>query len=374
MALDIWHYPRRDFAYATFTTLVSGPVPALTLFGPRRTGKTQFLQYDLGYLAAETYGHRVVYASFWQTAAAPLSVLLYECDRALQPKGYAERLADWATSLPVKAKLSALKGAAAVEIDLGRGTVPAPSEGLLLLDAVLDRLADAKKPALLLLDEFQEIALHPQGSEIMAGLRTSLDKRKLSLRTVFTGSSQIGLDKVFSAREAPFYRFAAPLTLPEFEEGFVDHQLDVFRKTYRRTIDRGEALRFFERFNRNPMFFQRWLITLGLHPGLSEAEASARTVQDLARQLDFDRNWRELTTAQRAVARLVAERTEGLFGEAAAPRLAELSGGTAPSPQARQTAMRLLARRGIVDKLAAEWRITDPLFERWILDRGADEF
>lgn len=373
MRLDPWHFPRRDFAYATFRTLVEGPVPALTLFGPRRTGKTQFLQYDLGHLAAETYGHRVVYASFWQTAAAPLSVLLYECDRALQPRDYGERLAGWAASLPIKAKLSHAAGAA-VEIDLGRASVPAPDDGLLLLDACLGRLADDRKPAILLLDEFQEIVGAPQGAEIMAGLRTSLDKRKRGLRTVFTGSSQAGLDRVFSARATPFFRFAAPLKLPVLGEDFVDHQLAMFARTYRRRLDRAAALRFFARFEANPMFFQRWLVTLGLDPGLSEDAASAETARALALQLDFDGRWRGLTPLQRAMARLIADRAEGLFGEEAAPRLAELAGAPAPAPAARQTALRLLDRRGIAERGEAGWRIGDPLFEAWIRDLGPDAF
>lgn len=374
MAPSDWHFPRREFTHSVFVTLTQGPAPALRLFGPRRTGKTEFLQRDLGYLAAETYGHRVLYASFWQTSAAPLALLLYACDLALRPQSFPERLLTWAQTPPIKIRLGALTALAGVEIDLGQHQSARPADELLLLDQHLDRLADAKRPALLLLDEVQELASHPQGVEIMAGLRTSLDRRREGLRTVFTGSSQIGLNKVFSARNAPLYRFAAPLHLPPMGPEFVDHQLKVFHRVYRRVLDRDTALGFFEQFQGNPMFFQRWLTALGLSPHLSEVEAARQTTQDLAADLELDRKWLGLEPGHRAMARIIAERLPDPFGAGGAARYAVLTGGDAPIPQTRQSYLRTLLRRGIADQWEGEWRISDPVFEVWILERGADDF
>lgn len=369
MQADDWHYPRREFTHSVYVTLTRGPVPALSLFGPRRTGKTQFLQRDLGRHAAENYDHRVIYASFWQSAAAPLSVLLYACEEALRPRGYAERIAAWGAQLPVRARLSALDDAAALEIDLGRPPDMPGADALHLLDRYLERLAKKKRPAILMLDEVQELAAHPEGRELMAALRTALDRRKEGLKTVFTGSSHVGLDKVFSAREAPFYRFAAPLTLPPLDDRFVLHQLGVFRAIYRRTLKKKVALAYFERLGRNPMFFQHWLITLGLNPSMDEDTAMRHAEAGLAAALDFDGTWLDLGPLHRAMAVLVAERCPELFGRRGAERLAEITGEDAPSPQVRQSALRLLERRQIVDTFEKERRIADPLFERWILDR-----
>lgn len=374
MAPSDWHFSRRDFTHSVFVTLTQGPSPALRLFGPRRTGKTEFLQRDLGHMAAEVYGHRVLYASFWQASAAPLALLLYACDLALRPQSFPERLLTWTQTPPVKIRLGVLKGLAGIEIDLGQRQSARPADELLLLDQHLDRLADAKRPALLLLDEVQELVSHPQGAEIMAGLRTSLDRRREGLRTVFTGSSQVGLNKVFSARNAPLYRFAAPLHLPPLGAEFVEHQLKVFHGVYRRTLDRETALAFFERFQGNPMFFQRWLTALGLSPHLSEADAAQQTAQDLAADLEFDRKWLELEAGHRAMARILAERVADPFGTGGAARYAALTGGDAPIPQTRQSYLRTLLRRGIADQWEGEWRISDPVFEVWIKERGADDF
>lgn len=367
MAPDPWHFPRTDYARATLAALTRGPVVALSLFGARRTGKTEFLRRDLGVAAAEA-GHRVVYASFWQNPGAPLAVLLYECDRALLAKaGFGQ----WVASLPVKARLGF--GTSSVEVDFSARAKAPPEDQVMLLDAYLDRLANPAKPALLLLDEVQELAEHAQGPVIMAALRTGLDKRRDGIRTVFTGSSQLGLNKVFSARAAPFYRFATPLTLPPLGEDFVDHQRAAFRATYRRRLAREGALHAFERFKANPFIFQQWLIALGMNPGLSENDAEARVLRDLAAQMDFDRVWLGLSSEQRAVARLLAERAQGLFGSAVEPRLTALI-GHAPAPSVRQSAIRLLQRQGRADQFDREWRLADPLFEAWVLQRPPEEF
>ncbi len=47
MAADPWHFPRREFTARVLKLLGDGPGQALTLFGPRRTGKTEFLIKDI---------------------------------------------------------------------------------------------------------------------------------------------------------------------------------------------------------------------------------------------------------------------------------------------------------------------------------------
>jgi hypothetical protein len=122
------------------------------------------------------------------------------------------------------------------------------------------------------------------------------------------------------------------------------------------------------------MFFQRWLTALGLSPHLSEADAAQQTAQDLAADLEFDRKWLELEAGHRAMARILAERVADPFGAGGAARYAALTGGDAPIPQTRQSYLRTLLRRGIADQWEGEWRISDPVFEVWIKERGADDF
>ena len=90
MTKSDWHYPRRDFAKKVYGLLANGPIQGVSIFSPRRTGKTHFLTHDLVPLAEEK-GHRVVYASLWQTLDSPLAILLYEFDRALRAGSFLDR-------------------------------------------------------------------------------------------------------------------------------------------------------------------------------------------------------------------------------------------------------------------------------------------
>ena len=74
--VDLWHFPRREFTARVLKLLGDGPGQALTLFGPRRTGKTEFLIKDIAPLA-EQRGHRVIYASFWQAPLSPLALAVH---------------------------------------------------------------------------------------------------------------------------------------------------------------------------------------------------------------------------------------------------------------------------------------------------------
>src|SRR5882672_9206331 len=94
--IDPWHYPRSELAKRTFTLIEKRLAKALVLFGPRRIGKTEFLIRDLGPLA-EKAGHRVVYASFWQSPLSPVATLLtalHEGQRKPGLTGQLQRLAE----------------------------------------------------------------------------------------------------------------------------------------------------------------------------------------------------------------------------------------------------------------------------------------
>ena len=157
MAKTEWHYPRTDFARQVYTLLADSPATAVSLFGPRRTGKTEFLKEDLAPLA-EKKGHRVVYVSLWQALDAPLASLLFAMDEALRGGKLMDRLATAARDLAPKLKLKPPGTGAEIEIDVAALKGRPENNHLLLLDQYCGRLADEKKPTLLLFDEFQEIA------------------------------------------------------------------------------------------------------------------------------------------------------------------------------------------------------------------------
>ena len=368
-----WHYPRKEFADKVYNSLANGPIQGVSIFGLRRTGKTQFLTHDLAPLA-EGKGHRVVYASLWQTVDSPLAILLYEFDHALRAGSFLNRIKSAAGEIAPKFKIRTPDGASEMEIDLSKLKGKAPEQHLFLLDQYCERLASDRKPAFLIFDEFQELEKWNNARAVVAALRTCLDKRGDGLVAVFSGSSQIGLQQVFSEREAPFFRFALPIDLPPLTDEFVDHQLNAFRSVSKKTVERSKALEVFLRFNSNPLFFQRWLMMIAIHPNMSDSDAVNAIQAEFAFEFGFNRIWLELNPNQRVVARMLASRVEQVYGRNGADFIRDLTGENPPSKSSLQAAISRLSRLGIIDRWDNAWCFADPLFENWVNDRPASDF
>ena len=298
MAVDPWHFPRREFTARVLKVLGDGPGQALTLFGPRRTGKTEFLIKDIAPLA-EQRGHRVIYASFWQAPLSPLAVLLHAMEATSLRRGtFGERVRRSVLGLTPTLKLSALGAGVEAKVDLTALQGRPPDDLLVHLDNLLERVSRRSKATILLLDEVQELARSPGNAPLVAALRTGLDRRSDRLRTVFTGSSRDGLAAMFSARRAPFFHFATPIDLPALGEAFVDHMIETFRVVSRRTLARPGMLSAFERLHANPHFFRVLLDTLLHDPHLAVEPALARVRDRIAVDLGYPETWLALTPVQ----------------------------------------------------------------------------
>lgn len=367
MEVDPWHFERGEFTSRVLTLLVDGPGQALTLFAPRRTGKTEFLLKDLAPLAEER-GHRVIYASFWQAPLSPLAVLLHALETSLKRGTFRDRLRSSALALAPKLKLSAPGAGTEATLDLTALGGRPPDDLLLHMDDLLDRASRRRKETILLLDEVQELARSRENAPLVAALRTSLDTRAGRLRTVFTGSSREGLAAMFSARHAPFFHFATPIELPALAEPFIDHMLKTFRKVSRRTLNREDALAAFERLHANPHFF-RVLIEQLLHdPGLAIEPALAQVRDRIALDLGYPNTWLALTAIQRATARALADGADRPFGQSFRHRVGSEIGEPALSAGRVQAALRRLERVGLADTHTGRWSLVDPELAAWIRD------
>lgn len=70
MTGDFWHFPRVEIAETVYKALAFRPTNAISMFGPRRSGKTQFLIRDLAPLAKKR-GHKAVCRFFGDRSAHP---------------------------------------------------------------------------------------------------------------------------------------------------------------------------------------------------------------------------------------------------------------------------------------------------------------
>ena len=302
MTRDPWHFRRDELAEQVLGTLARGPAQALSLFAPRRAGKTEFLVQDLA-PHAEAQGHRVIYASFWQAPLSPLAVLLHALEKSRERGRLADRIRTSAWRVAPKLKLSAsVPGTgtgAEAEIDLTRLKGKPPTNLLLHLDDLLGRVSRRGRPTILLLDEVQELARSRGNASLVAALRTGLDKRRDGLRAVFTGSSRAGLAAMFSDREAPFFHFATPIDLPALGTGFVDHIVAVFQRTAKRTPDRDGMLDAFDRLHRNPYFFRLLVQRMLYDPEHTVGSALKDVRERIAGDLGYPEAWLALTPLQR---------------------------------------------------------------------------
>ena len=367
MAEDSWHFERAELSARVLTLLTRGPAQALTLFAPRRTGKTEFLLKDLAPLA-EHRGHRVIYASFWQAPLSPLAVLLHALETSLKRGKPGDRVRSAALALAPRLSLSGLASGAGMkaEIDLTALKGKPPGDLLLHLDDLLERASRKRRATLLLLDEVQELARARGNAPLVAALRTSLDKRSDRLKAVFTGSSREGLSAMFSARRAPFFHFATPIELPSLGTPFVDHVLGTFRRVSRRTLARRDLLRAFEKLHANPYFFRMLVETLLHDPALDVEAALERVRERIAADLGYPGVWLGLAPVQRATARVLA----GGAGRPFSQRFRQAVGialGEETPPAARiQAALRRLERLGLADTHTGDWALVDPELAAWI--------
>ena len=367
MAEDSWHFERAELSARVLTLLTRGPAQALTLFAPRRTGKTEFLLKDLAPLA-EHRGHRVIYASFWQAPLSPLAVLLHALETSLKRGKPGDRVRRAALALAPRLSLSGLASGAGMkaEIDLTALKGKPPGDLLLHLDDLLERASRKRRATLLLLDEVQELARTRGNAPLVAALRTSLDKRSDRLKAVFTGSSREGLAAMFSARRAPFFHFATPIELPSLGTPFVDHVLGTFRRVSRRTLARRDLLRAFEKLHANPYFFRMLVETLLHDPALDVEAALGRVRERIAADLGYPGVWLGLAPVQRATARVLAGGAGRPFSQRFRQAVGVALGEEAPSAARIQAALRRLERLGLADTHTGDWALVDPELAAWI--------
>lgn len=365
---DPWHFSRSSLARRTLTLLAAGPARALTLFAPRRTGKTEFLIKDFGPVA-EADGHRAIYVSFWQAPLSPLAALLHALETSLRQGTFSDRLRRAGRVLSPKLQLS-IPMVGRAEVDVGTLRGKPPGDLLLHLDELLGRVSMRSKPTILLLDEVQELARSDDNHALVAALRTSLDKRPDQLRSVFTGSSREDLAAMFAARQAPFFHFATPIDLPSLGEPFVDHILKTMANVAQRRPHRQEMLTAFNALHGNPYYFRTLVESMLLNPGLTTATALSEVRHRIAAELGFPNIWLSLTPLQRAVAQVLLHHGKP-FSQSARAAMAENLDGELPSPGRIQAALRRLQRLGLVDRQNGGWRIADPEWADWVRTAGA---
>jgi len=164
------------------------------------------------------------------------------------------------------------------------------------------------------------------------------------------------------------------MTLPILDEAFVDHQLALFKDRAKRTLPRSDALKVFDRVERNPLFFQQWLILLMANKSLSPDAAITVIMEDLGQQFGFDETWKKLDVFQRAVCRIMADGEAQPYSTSAYAKLEALTRAGTPTTPRVQSSVRRLSRLGWIEKGEEVWHMIDPILVLWVRAGPQDDF
>ena len=355
---DLWHYPRTDLAQSVMNTLNSNIVHALTLFAPRRMGKTEFLRKDIMPLA-QSMGYRVFYFSFLDGVSEVIeerfieALQIFAIDSGYIHKGVS-KLKETLKSVQV-----AGTGFELQETDKNYKQTN--------ISQILSQLAESDKPTLLLLDEIQELVNIQQASGLVASLRTGLDMNKDAIKVIFTGSSRNGLLAMFDDARAPFFHFSTNLDLPVLDDGFVSHLALVYEQITGKTISISELIMAFNDLGRVPMQMRALLKEVILDPTHNLDEARLKLGNSLASGQNYGAMWQGLKTLDRAVIQYMAQGGQTPYAQEVRHLLAQMTGMDAVSTQAVQTSIRRLTRQNHLTKNAhGDLVISEQSLVRWV--------
>lgn len=257
------YFPRPELLAEVTRLLISGS--NVTLFAPRRQGKTWFVRYEL-LPALHEAGWFAARVDLWRNRDNPCLGLV----EGLEAIAYARpQSSGWFTKPLTLKSLRGSFNAAGVEIE-GQWepteVPPAPEASLENRLANALRLISQKSVhSVLALDQFQ--SLSESGAEnFVAAFRTALQDLEGALSVVFTGSSREGLTRLFSRSKAPLFRSASSVTLPRLGDDFVESRADYLFDVGGLEVDRDELKQLFRTLCYVPLFLNeivRWMLVKG---------------------------------------------------------------------------------------------------------------
>ncbi len=350
---DPLYFPRTELANRLITSLSEGIAHAFTLFAPRRMGKTQFLLNDITPIAKDK-GFKVFYFSFMdidnKTAAARFQQALTRFTAELTTKDKAKKL------------LASIDQVSFMGASISREMHPITPT----ISDIIDTLAEAKQPILLLLDEVQELSRIGDTGGLIRSLRTGLDINKDKIKVIFTGSSIIGLQALFNDSKAPFFHFAHDVDFPRLDKSFSDYLADIIEQRTQQRINRDDFFAAFKQLNYTPLYLRAIAQDMILNPSLSLDEALTARLEQLNDTGAYVSLWRGLNVIDRAVLVCVADVVTALYSETAQDRISQLAEKPITKSQT-QASIKRLSNKDIINKnIHNDWVITEQAFKVWI--------
>jgi hypothetical protein len=365
-----WHYPRTSLAQTYLRTLDAGLISSLVLFAPRRKGKTEFLLEDLQ-PAATAAGYRFVYCSMWQNRRDPLAALLASLKKAaetdLTPTAGLRRLLRPFKKTSLELEIEHV-GKLSAEAEFQADDVVA-AERLQSLPELLDRvIAVSEGKVLIAFDEIQHLA-QPEFQELVATLRTTLDLRKKSVKSIFTGSSRNRLQMMFSQIKAPLFQFSQTTDFPDLDDEFVIFMVGAFQQATQRKLSLTAAHDAFVMLGCTPGHFQDAIERLMKAGGVDIAGVTQQVLEESRKAAGYVQRLADMRPLDRAVLNAVVMNLP-LYSDESRSKMSSEIGIEGEPLSARQVQVaveRLLADQIIYQSGRGRYDIEDQQLAEWLL-------
>ncbi len=284
------HHPRPELARELADEMqgkksFSDAPNGLFLSGPRRTGKTQFLRFDLQ-PELERRGLLVIYADLWANDAQSAA------DRLLTPIRTALAANEGLLkSFFTQAGIDKLTVPGVMSVDLTKAGKP---DGLPLPQVIEWLHRATNKTIVLIVDEAQEALTSEQGQSAMRALKSARDTMKTptdaKLLLVMAGSHRDKLMRLLNTAAAPFWG-SQVRTLPLLGDDYV-HDLTAQLKRAKpelSALNNGVLVQAFEHFGRRPQHFFNALQTHVSH-AQDAAQLEQAVLEESAQQKQAQRH------------------------------------------------------------------------------------
>lgn len=335
----------------------------VALMSDRRLGKTGLIEHTFATrLPKEEYYTFLIDIYTAKNLREFIYLLANEMFRVFSRKqSLLTRLVTFLKSLNLSVTYSALTGEPEVSLKLGQLSNPDVT-----LDELLSYLAQADKPCIVAIDEFQQIAYFEE-KNMEELLRTKVQHQQ-NTNFVFAGSEKHLMEDIFNDPERPFYNSVVfQQLLPIKKDVYVDFAQDLFT-TYGKKVDAKLVERLYDYFKGVTWYMQ-----------LSMNEAFALTASGEAIDIDnfntiirhmidikrftFEDRYQNLTEKQKAVLKALAEE----FPNTPAPTSREfIEKYHLKTASSVQTAIKSLVEKKIMREYHGERQISDLLFVLWL--------
>lgn len=336
----------------------------LVIISPRRMGKTGLIQfcYDKPEIADEYYTFfiDILHTSSLREFTHLLGRAIYD---TLLPRSrkMAIQFVQTIKSISGKFGFDPITNMPTFNVELGDIESPEYT-----LDEIFQYLANADKPCIVAIDEFQQIAKYPE-KNIEALLRTHIQKLRNS-NFIFAGSERHMMQEMFTSAARPFYNSADILELKAITpEIYIPFVMGHFEKRGK-SISAENVEWVYKRFKGHTYYIQRTF-----NESFADTDKGEECTKEIIESA-IDNMVSSNDTIFREILSNIPEKQKALLyaiakdGEATQITSAQfIKRHSLQSASSVQAAAKKLLEKDIITQINKVYSVTDKLFAMWMM-------